>query len=142
MRSDCCDTHQAPLKVFVVSLRRFQETLIKIDAMVVFFETDEKLQYCKSLTGSMCSRNMDLFSSGGAVDERSSWTLEAQKVIAMYMAQKAGHRWPLPINLPEVIDCMRSATAREGPIMMQTSDIGKFYQSVNQCTLIHDCQCC
>lgn len=44
MPSDGCVTHQAPLKVLVVSLGRFQETLIKIDAMVIFLETDEKLQ--------------------------------------------------------------------------------------------------
>ena len=45
------DTHQPPFKVLVVSLRRFQNTLIKIYAMVVFFEPDEKLRCCKILAG-------------------------------------------------------------------------------------------
>lgn len=64
------DTHQPPFKVFVVSLRGFQKTLIKIYAMVVFFEPDEKLRYCKNLAGCICSRNMNLFSSGRTIDER------------------------------------------------------------------------
>ena len=45
------DTHQPRFKVLVVSLRRFQKTLIKIYAMVVLFEPDEKLRYCKILVG-------------------------------------------------------------------------------------------
>ena len=45
------DTHQPPFKVLVVSLRRLQKTLIEIYAMVVLFEPDEKLRYCKILAG-------------------------------------------------------------------------------------------
>ena len=63
--------------MLVVSFRSFQETFIKIYAMVIFLEADEKLQWCKSLAGSICSCIMNLFSSGGTVDERSPWTLQA-----------------------------------------------------------------
>ena len=77
LSSDLCDTHQPFLKVLVVSLCRFQEALIKVYAIVVFFETYEKLRYCKGLAGWICSRNTNLFSSGRTIDERSPWTLQA-----------------------------------------------------------------